>query len=254
MVAFDSRARASTWSSVASARVVAAVADHDEHLSGARAVAPDGRARPSARRTGPCGRRAASTPTAASSAAEIARRAETGARRSRLRTSSLKRMANSSSCGLLERANASDAATTSPIFGRMLPLASMTRPTVTGVSSLVKSSIGTRAAVVEDGELFAREIRDVAALLVGDDDGKHDQLARCAAGSSGSWADATSDAAGRAGRRAGTSDGRRTDGRASTVLPRPARLVHRRLTVRRSLLSALRTRTRRRVRRPARGR
>ncbi len=59
------------------------------------------------------------------------------------RTSSLKRSANNSSCGLLVLANASDEASTSPSFARMLLLASMISPIVAGVSSFVKSSIGT---------------------------------------------------------------------------------------------------------------
>ena len=54
-------------------------------------------------------------------------------------------MANSSSSGLLNRANETAPAITSPIFGAMLPLASITRPMVTGVSSLLNKSIGTRA-------------------------------------------------------------------------------------------------------------
>jgi hypothetical protein len=56
----------------------------------------------------------------------------------------LKRTANNSSLGLLTRAKASAAASASPIFARMLPLASMIKPTVTGVSSVLNSSIGTR--------------------------------------------------------------------------------------------------------------
>ena len=71
------------------------------------------------------------------------RRGETACSATASRTSSLKRSANSSSCGLLVFANASDAASTSPSFVRMLPLASTMRPIVAGASSLVKSSMGT---------------------------------------------------------------------------------------------------------------
>ena len=46
--------------------------------------------------------------------------------------------------GVAGRANAGDAGTTALSLARMLPLAWMIRPIVTGVSSLVKSSIGTR--------------------------------------------------------------------------------------------------------------
>ncbi len=79
--------------------------------------------------------------TACSSAAtSLARRKRRSSSASR--TPSLNARANNSSLGLLDPANASVAATTSPIFGRMLLLLSMTSPIETGVSSLLNKAIG----------------------------------------------------------------------------------------------------------------
>ena len=58
----------------------------------------------------------------------------------------------------------------------MLPLLSITSPTVTGVSSLLKSATSCRRPLSNTLKRALRQIGDEAAPLVGDGDRQHDQL------------------------------------------------------------------------------
>ena len=73
------------------------------------------------------------------------------------------------------------AATTSPIFARMLPLLSRINPTDTGVSSLLNRVIGRRLSVVENGKALLCETADEPALFVCDARGQNHQMAGGAA-------------------------------------------------------------------------
>ena len=91
-------------------------------------------------------------------------------------TLSLNARANSSSLGWLASAKAAAAAITRSRFGCMLPLLSMSRPTVTGASSLVNSSSVLRPAVFENREGVARQPRDVRPASILDRRVDHDEI------------------------------------------------------------------------------
>ena len=172
------------------ARVVAAVADEDEHLPGALRVVTLAPARRSSRRRAPFDHRGRA-PRAPPEGRRVGRR-NRSVRGSGSRTSSSNTIVNSSSSGCSPAQRRARPATISPSFGRML------RAVVDHEAHGNRRVLGGEqvdvlpAAVVENDEMIARQIGDELSVLVGDGHRQHDQLARVAViRRRGCWAQTT---------------------------------------------------------------